>query len=93
MTSSSAHRSLGALKTALCIQGIIMPLVAVLIGNVWHMLLFCGAALVAFWSAVLFVWIRRIRGFSEKDLFLIRWGLFPILIIVWVVMCFLNYVV
>ena len=90
MTSSSGYRTLGALKTALCIQGIIMPLVAFLFGDVWHTLLFCGTALVAFWSMVLFVWIRRAGGFSLKDLSLIRWGLFPILIIVWVVICFVR---
>ena len=70
-----------------------MPLVAFLFGNAGQILLFCGTALVAFWSLVLFVWIRRAGGFSLKDLSLIRWGLFPILIIVWVVICFVNYVV
>ena len=90
MTSLSGYRTLGALKTALCLQGIIMPLVAFLFDNAWHMLLFCGTALVAFWSMVLFVGIRRAGGFSLKDLSLIRWGLFPILIIVWVAMCFVR---
>ncbi len=84
MTSSSAQRSLDALKSVLWLQLIIISFLAVCFDKWWQVFVVCVAALIGFWSMVLVIWFRRPDGFTDRDLFCFCWGYFPFLMILWV---------
>jgi hypothetical protein len=83
MTSSFAHRTSDTLKAVLWMQLIIIPCLAGLFEDWWHVLEIYGAALAAFWSTVVLIRSRRPDGFTDRDVHFLWWGFFPFLFVFW----------
>jgi hypothetical protein len=84
MTSLSNHRAADAFEMAIGQQVIAFSLLVPAFVDWRHVLKICSAALIVFWSTVFFLWRRRPDGFTKRDLALIWWGYFPLLIIFWI---------
>jgi hypothetical protein len=83
MTFLSPHRASDALKVGLWLQCIAILLLSSTFTDRWHVLEICVAALIGFWSTVLFIWFRRMDGFTKRDHSFFLWGYPAFLVVFW----------